>query len=332
MKKYVYLLLVLFLFIPLLQPMKGQATTDLGKEIVRVANQYIDVPYQFGGTTTAGFDCSGYTVYVYQQVGISLPRTAESQYNVGTTIAKEELQLGDLVFFENTYKKGISHVGIYVGENQFISATNSGVKIYGLDNSYWNPKYVGAKRVLEPQIKIDFSDFKAEHYAYEAVQSLSNLNAISGYADGTFRPDASVTRGQAAAMINRILKHVPKKSASYTDVSSGHIFAHDIAAIQELGVINGFKDGTFRPDETMTRAQMAVIVKNAFNIQQSMVSTSSDTKVYADISASYWAHDAIVLMKVIDLTTGFKTNVFRPTDQATRADFSAAVYNGLHSK
>ena len=75
-----------------------------------------------------------------------------------------------------------------------------------------------------------------------------------------------------------------------------------------------------------------IFVKNAFKIQQSMVSTSSDTKVYADISASYWAHDAIVLMKFIDLTTGFKTNAFRPTDQATRADFSAAVYNGLHSK
>lgn len=332
MKKYVYLLLVMSIIISFL-PIKSQASSSLGKEIVAIANEYQGIPYKFGGTTTAGFDCSGYTVYVYNKVGITLPRTAESQFKVGTTIAKEDLQMGDLVYFEDTYKEGISHVGIYIGENEFISATNSGVKIYSLDNSYWQPKYVGAKRVIEPQDLIEYTDFSEEHYAFDAVQNLSSQEVISGYTDGSFRPDAAVTRGQAATMINRVLKYVPKNSdVSYTDVTSGHIFATDIAAIKELGIINGFKDGTFRPDETMTRAQMAVIVKNAFKIQQSTVISSSESRVYSDIATSYWAHDAIVTMKMIDLTTGFKTDIYRPSDQATRADFSAAVYNGIHSK
>lgn len=332
MKKYVNLLLVMFIIISLL-PGKGQVASNLGEEIVAIANQYEGIPYQFGGTTTAGFDCSGYTVYVYNQVGITLPRTAEGQFNVGTSIEKEDLQMGDLVYFENTYKEGISHVGIYIGENEFISATNSGVKIYTLDNSYWNPKYVGAKRVIEQQELIEYKDFSDSHYAFDAVQNLSSQGVISGYADGTFRPDVAVTRGQAATMINRVLKYVPKNNApSYTDVTSGHIFATDIAAMKELGIINGFKDETFRPDETLTRAQMAVIVKNAFNLQQSAVISSADSSIYTDIASSYWAHDAIVTMKMIDLTSGFKTDLYRPSDQATRADFSAAVYNGMHFK
>lgn len=115
-------------------------------QVTSIAKQYTGVPYRFGGTTTKGFDCSGYVGYVYNKVGTKLPRTAASMYSVSTIIKKPVP--GDLVFFKNTYKRGISHVGIFVGENKFISATSSkGVAVVSLSNSYWKDKFAGSGSV-----------------------------------------------------------------------------------------------------------------------------------------------------------------------------------------
>lgn len=116
-------------------------------QVTTIAKQYKGVPYRFGGTTSKGFDCSGYVGFVYNKVGTKLPRTAESMYNVSSIIKKPVP--GDLVFFKNTYKKGISHVGIFVGDNNFISATSSkGVAIVSLSNSYWKGKFAGSGSVI----------------------------------------------------------------------------------------------------------------------------------------------------------------------------------------
>lgn len=117
-------------------------------QVTTIAKQYTGVPYRFGGTTTRGFDCSGYVGYVYNKVGTKLPRTATSMYNVSSIVKKPVP--GDLVFFKNTYKKGISHVGIFMGNNNFISATSSkGVAIVSLSNSYWKGKFAGSGSVID---------------------------------------------------------------------------------------------------------------------------------------------------------------------------------------
>lgn len=118
-------------------------------KIINTALSYRGVKYRFGGATPAGFDCSGLVMYVYNQHGIKLPRTADKQYEVGTPIkSKKDLRPGDLVFFE-TYEKGASHVGIYQGANQFIHASSSrGVTVTQLTDIYFAPRYLGARRVL----------------------------------------------------------------------------------------------------------------------------------------------------------------------------------------
>ncbi|MFZ7133830.1 MAG: NlpC/P60 family protein [Eubacteriales bacterium] len=116
-------------------------------KVVLVGKSFIGVPYQWGGSTPSGFDCSGFTAYVFKQNGLYLPRTSSQQYNFGTWINRSYLKNGDLVFF-NTSGSGVSHVGIYIGKNKFIHASSSGVMISDLNNSYWNPRYMGAKRII----------------------------------------------------------------------------------------------------------------------------------------------------------------------------------------
>lgn len=127
---------------------EASAADFTASEFKTVATKYIGVPYVYGGTTTSGFDCSGYTRFVMSQLGVSLPRTSTSMYQSGTSVDKNGLLPGDLVFF-NTSGRGISHVGIYLGGGKFIhSQTGKGVSVTNLNDPwYWGNKYVGAKRV-----------------------------------------------------------------------------------------------------------------------------------------------------------------------------------------
>lgn len=122
---------------------------SLADEIIANAKKYIGVPYLWGGTTPSGFDCSGYVQYIFRQSGITLPRTTTEQYKVGTYVSKANLQPGDLVFLQNTYREGISHVGIYIGNGKMIHASSSkGIVISDLSSSYYTKHYYGARRVI----------------------------------------------------------------------------------------------------------------------------------------------------------------------------------------
>ncbi|WP_078429729.1 peptidoglycan-binding protein [Alkalihalobacterium alkalinitrilicum] len=113
--------------------------------LVADAAQLTGVPYLWGGTTPSGFDCSGFVQYVFKQQGVNLPRTVAQQWSAGKSVDKPSV--GDLVFFE-TISKGPSHNGIYIGNNQFIhSGSSTGVTVASMNNSYWAPRYLGAKRM-----------------------------------------------------------------------------------------------------------------------------------------------------------------------------------------
>ena len=121
---------------------------SLGDQIISTAKQYIGVRYRSGGTTPNGFDCAGYTQFVYKHFNISVPRDTSSQATVGTGLSKSELQIGDLIVFKNTYRSGPSHTGIYVGNGQFIHASTSrGVRIDHIDDNYWGGRFHSGRRV-----------------------------------------------------------------------------------------------------------------------------------------------------------------------------------------
>lgn len=129
--------------------LNGGNTSSIRHKIVADAKKYLGTPYVWGGSTPKGFDCSGFVQYVMKQNGISLPRTTTEQYKVGTYVAKSDLQPGDLVFLQNTYRAGISHVGIYIGDGKMIHASSSkGVVSSSLSTSYYTQHYYGARRVV----------------------------------------------------------------------------------------------------------------------------------------------------------------------------------------
>lgn len=128
------------------------SNTTEGERIVAYAKQFLGVPYVYGGASPSGFDCSGLTYYVYKQCGYSIYRTATMQMQNGVAVGRNNLEPGDLVFFYQSSSGGtIGHVGMYVGDNQFIHAPNSTtvVKIESLDASYYAQRYAGARRIVK---------------------------------------------------------------------------------------------------------------------------------------------------------------------------------------
>ncbi|MDD4504715.1 MAG: NlpC/P60 family protein [Clostridiaceae bacterium] len=114
---------------------------------VNYAKDFLGKPYKWGASSGKAFDCSGFTVYIMRKFNVNLPRTASSQFAGGTKVDKDDLQQGDLVFF-TTYKKGPSHVGMYIGDNKFIHASSgvNRVTITDLDTNYYKKRYLGARR------------------------------------------------------------------------------------------------------------------------------------------------------------------------------------------
>jgi cell wall-associated NlpC family hydrolase len=108
-------------------------------------------PYVNGGVDPTGFDCSGFTQYVFARYGLALPREVREQYRVGKPIKAEDLAPGDILFFSTT-EPGPSHVGIALGGDQFVHAPSSTgvVRVERLSSSYWSPRYLGARRVTQP--------------------------------------------------------------------------------------------------------------------------------------------------------------------------------------
>lgn len=317
-----------------------EASAATPNEITTYAKKFKGTPYKFGGTTPSGFDCSGYLRYVFNNFDISLPRTAAEQYKIGTGVSKSNLKEGDMVFFSGTYKAGISHAGIYIGNGDFISATSSGVTIADLNtNPYWGPKYTGARRLSEvknvatpvskPVVKKalpvgQFYDVAKGHWAVKEIKNLSTRGIITGYDVSLFKPKNDVSRAEAATIIARALKLKPVKSSAFKDVPASHWAAGNINAVMKAGIVQGRSPGHFAPNAKITRAEISKLLTNAFALKASTSKTA-----FKDVKG-HWAEGSINSVTASNLATGYKDGTFKPNANATRAEYAAFVYRAIN--
>lgn len=126
------------------------SNSSMGQQVVAYAKQFMGVPYVYGGNGPNSFDCSGFTSYIYRHFGYTLNRTASTQLSNGTAVSKSELQPGDLVFFRYNTSYPASHVGIYIGNGQFIHASTNKyqVQIDQLNTGHYANVYIAARRIL----------------------------------------------------------------------------------------------------------------------------------------------------------------------------------------
>jgi hypothetical protein len=134
------------IYAPMPEPQGVERT--LGSEVVIRAISLLGAPYKFGGSGPTAFDCSGLVQFVYDEIGLDVPRTAAEQYRAVTPVKLADLEPGDLVFFK-THGKQVSHVGIYAGSNRFVHAPQTGhpIELRDLDDKYYSRRFAGGGRL-----------------------------------------------------------------------------------------------------------------------------------------------------------------------------------------
>ena len=133
---------------PVTKPIAPPVSQPLGQNLVDITMPLLGIPYVWAGATTAGFDCSGFIHYAFNQADVKVPRLDTIGFYNRSVFIKDPV-VGDLLFFQNTYRPGISHIGIYLGDNKFIHAGTKGIEIASLESSYWNLHFMGFKRFVD---------------------------------------------------------------------------------------------------------------------------------------------------------------------------------------
>lgn len=281
MKKWLVPVFATFMLATGLGAEENSAEAATQNQLIKTANKYIGTPYIYGGTTTRGFDCSGYTQMVFKNLGITIPRTSKAQYGVGTSVSRANLQTGDLLFF-NTSGAGVSHVAIYTGNNKFINAeTGSGVTVSSLTESYWNKRYIGAKRVAT------FTPEQVAQTKTEVKKTAIDFTVVA-------------SRGEVALqMVKALGVDTSNTNSPFADVPSDSKYAGAVTALYQLGVFTGDENKKFNLNSPITRAQMAKVLVKAFDLQ--MV---DQTVSFKDVVSTHWSYDYVRILASNGVTTG----------------------------
>jgi hypothetical protein len=334
-KKLVAICMSLVMLMTLI-PVEQASASSTADNIVSTARDYIGTPYRYGGTTPSGFDCSGYMQYVFNKEGISLPRTTAQQARIGTSVNKSELQKGDLVFFDIN-GSGISHAGIYIGNDNFIHASSSrGVAMASVnDPHYWKDRYHSARRVIEPEVTKEaleelpagqYHDVRSNFWARTEIKRVGEQGYITGYEGSIFKPNNDVTRAQVAIILSRTLDLKPTgNTGDFNDVNKNFHAYDEVMAVADAGLFNGNSSGNFNPNEPFTREHLAVVFSRAFDLPNADQET-----VFKDVDPSRQSYSSIQRLAASGITTGYEDQTFRPGNTTTRAQLAVFLDNAIN--
>ncbi|MBD3109625.1 S-layer homology domain-containing protein [Bacillus sp. AGMB 02131] len=174
------------------------------------------------------------------------------------------------------------------------------------------------------QAQTSFRDVPPSHTFYEEIQFLVELGIISGFEDGTFRPGQAVTRAQAAIMIGRTFDlNGEQRKTIFRDVSKSSVASGYIQEAADYGIIQGYPDGTFRPNEPVSRGQMAILIARAFGL------TESAEVSFPDVSPNSAAYPYIGLIYYAGITEGYPDGTYKPNQSVKRGEFAAFITRAI---
>lgn len=171
-----------------------------------------------------------------------------------------------------------------------------------------------------------YTDLKPTHWASSTIEYLNTRELTKGYPNGTFKPESTITRAEAATIIARALGITKTKTPAFTDVKATHYAYDAIAAVAEKGILTGREANQFSPDGQLTRAEMATILKRAYNL------TGTTELPFKDVPTSHWAYEAIQTVYQNQLTGGYPDNTFKPNNRITRAEFATFLTKVLQKQ
>ncbi|MDE7550169.1 S-layer homology domain-containing protein [Bacillus tropicus] len=178
---------------------------------------------------------------------------------------------------------------------------------------------------VQAENTLGFKDVPENHWSYKAIMDLKEKNIVAGYGNGMFGFGDNITRGQVARLIYAYLKPADELNAQnpFTDIE-GHMFEKEILALNKAGIMNGFGNGEFGPDNILTREQLAVVLTKAFNFK------ATSTTTFKDVDKNYWATNAISALQENKITTGTGDNKFEPQSLVTREQYALFLYNAIN--
>ena len=183
--------------------------------------------------------------------------------------------------------------------------------------------------IYQSSYRVDrFKDVSRNHWARVEIEGLNNRHVISGFSDGSFKPEANITREHAAIMLVRELG-LQKKATykqSFNDVPTTLYSYSDIMAAAEAGLLFGKGDNLFEPNANLTRAEMATILQRAYRLQ------GENKNSFRDVPTSHWAYRTIEAVATNGIAFGYDDKTFRPSNPTTRAEFSVFLHRAIHKK
>ncbi len=295
----------------------------------------IGKPYALGQAGPNAFDCSGLIFAgLMELTDTEIPRISTDQFSLGKAIDIQEAGEGDLIFFDTGWiDRKPNHNGVCTEEKKMINANGyyNTVKEEPYSSDYWSDKIWGVRRIFTPNGALDitgenqstdFADVPPSHPYYEFITELKEKGVIKGYPGNLFRPDQNVTRAEALKII-LLSFALPIQEAGelhFSDVRPPAWYTSIVETAKNLGIINGYPDGTFRPNAVITRAEISKVICEAGNGDIPEVSESEFADVPTDAWFCKYAHEA----KRRDMFS-LVHNVFLPKKVISRATMCRAI-------
>lgn len=235
------------------------------------------------------------------------------------TIEAKDAEGKNLVYNANQVKWSVEgNIGTISSTGQFKATTPGSGKIIAT---------LGTKTVSIP-VHVSFKDISANYDYFEEIMYSAQNNIITGYQDGTFRPNENISRAHAAVILARVLNLDTTNviNPNFKDVPTNHTYYKEIAAVAGAGIMSGKEDGTFDSNGKLTRAQMAKILAIAFELHNG----GSQKARFKDVPTTHWAYSFIEALAYNNVTTGYQDGTFKPNQQITRAHFVVFIYRAVH--